>query len=51
MDDMVLTGSAVEEALSGWKPRSSRGSLSGMTTSPNPYCGFRFPAEVIEHAV
>jgi putative transposase len=23
----------------------------GMTTSPNPYCGFRFPAEIIEHAV
>ena len=22
-----------------------------MTTSPNPYRGFRFPAEVIEHAV
>ncbi len=22
-----------------------------MTTSPNPYHGFRFPAEVIEHAV
>ena len=22
-----------------------------MTTAPNPYCGFRFPAEVIEHAV
>jgi len=27
------------------------GSLGGMTTSPNPYHGFRFPAEVIEHAV
>src|SRR3954469_7206043 len=22
-----------------------------MTTSPNPYRGFRFPAEIIEHAV
>jgi transposase-like protein len=22
-----------------------------MTTAPNPYRGFRFPAEVIEHAV
>src|SRR4051794_9097512 len=22
-----------------------------MTTSPNPYHGFRFPAEIIEHAV
>jgi len=25
--------------------------MSGVTSSPNPYCGFRFPAEVIEHAV
>jgi hypothetical protein len=22
-----------------------------MTTSPNPYRGFRFPAEIIEHTV
>jgi putative transposase len=22
-----------------------------MTTSPNPYLGFRFPAEIIEHTV
>src|SRR6201999_3448081 len=28
-----------------------RGNLLGMTTSPNPYRGFRFPAEIIEHAV
>jgi putative transposase len=28
-----------------------RGSLSGMSTAPNPYHGFRFPAEVIQHAV
>ena len=28
-----------------------RGSLMSMTTSPNPYHGFRFPAEIIEHAV
>jgi hypothetical protein len=28
-----------------------RGSLLGVTTSPNPYRRFRFPAEVIEHAV
>jgi hypothetical protein len=27
-----------------------RGSLLGMTASPNPYRGFRFPAEIIEHA-
>jgi hypothetical protein len=28
-----------------------RGSLHGMMISPNPYLGFRFPPEVIEHAV
>jgi len=27
------------------------GTVPGMTTPPNPYRGFRFPAEVIEHAV
>ncbi|MFL5257163.1 MAG: IS6 family transposase, partial [Rhodopila sp.] len=31
--------------------RHRHGSLPGMTTSPNPYRGFRFPAEIIEHAV
>ena len=41
---------AFHSALSGWRLRSDCGSLSGMTTSPNPYRGFRFPAEVIEHA-
>lgn len=34
-------------ALSGWRPRSDRGSLGGITTSPNPYRGFRFPAKVV----
>jgi putative transposase len=28
-----------------------RGSLPAMTTSHNPYRGFRFPAEIIQHAV
>ena len=28
-----------------------RGSLISTTTSPTPYRGFRFPAEIIEHAV
>jgi len=28
-----------------------RGSLMSMTSSPNPHHGFRFPAEIIEHAV
>ena len=40
----------VAGALSGWRARSARGSMLGMTSS-NPYRGFRFPAEVIEHAV
>ena len=38
-------------ALSGWQTRLCHGSVPGMTTSPNPYRGFRFPAEIIEHAV
>jgi transposase-like protein len=36
--------------LSGWR-LPDRGSLRGMMMSPNPYRGFRFPPEVIEHAV
>jgi len=43
--------SGAHEALSGWQIRSGGGTVPGMTTSPNPYRGFRFPAEVIEHAV
>ena len=31
--------------------RHGHSSLVGMITSPNLYCGFRFPAEIIEHAV
>jgi putative transposase len=38
-------------ALSGCRPRPRDGSVPAMTTSSNPYRGFRFPAEVIEHAV
>jgi len=34
--------------LAGWP---EHGSLPDMTTSPNPYRGFRFPAEIIEQAV
>jgi putative transposase len=37
--------------LSGWRRLPDRGSLRGMTISSNPYRGFRFPPEVIEHAV
>jgi len=38
-------------ALSGWQTRPGHGTVPRMTTSPNPYRGFRFPADVIEHAV
>ncbi len=38
-------------ALPGSLDRPCHGILPGMTTAPNPYRGFRFPAEVIEHAV
>jgi putative transposase len=31
--------------------RHLHGSLPNMTASSNPYRGFRFPAEIIEHAV
>ena len=36
--------------LSGWRVGSTRGGLLWMTSS-NPYRGFRFPPEIIEHAV
>ena len=38
-------------ALSGWRVLARYGSLPGTTTSHNPYRGFRFPADVIQHAV
>ncbi len=38
-------------ALSGWQPWPGYGSLSAMMHAPNPYRGFRYPAEVIQHAV
>ncbi|MBV8522102.1 MAG: pentapeptide repeat-containing protein, partial [Acetobacteraceae bacterium] len=37
-------------ALSGWRGQPSDGSLPGMNPAPNPYRGFRFPREVIQHA-
>ncbi len=37
--------------MSGWELLPGRGSLRGMTMSSNPYRGFRFPPEVIQHAV
>jgi hypothetical protein len=42
---------ACRPALSAWRRVPDRGSLRGMTISSNPYRGFRFPREVIEHAV
>src|SRR6516162_5578120 len=41
---------AAQRALSGCRTWSPRGSLLGMTGS-NPFRGFRYPAEVIQHAV
>ena len=37
--------------MSGWQLLPGRGSLRGMTMSSNPYRGFRFPPEVIQHVV
>ena len=37
--------------MSGWRAGVAHGSLPGMTTPSNPYRGFRYPAELIEHAV
>jgi putative transposase len=42
---------ALRRALAGWRAAGWRGSVAGMTTPPNPYRGFRFPAEIIQHAV
>ena len=37
--------------MSGWRLLRGRGSLRGMGMSSNPYRGFRFPPEVIQHPV
>ena len=37
-------------ALSGWQRLPGHGNLSAMAHAPNPYRGFRYPAEVIQHA-
>ena len=37
--------------MSGWQVRCGYGTVPGMTACPTLYRGFRFPAEVIEHAV
>ena len=44
-------GRGLDEALSGWQPLPSHGRFSAMAHAPNPYRGFRYPAEVIQHAV
>jgi hypothetical protein len=36
-------------AMPGWQRLPGRGRMRGMTTSLNPYRGFRFPREVIQH--
>jgi putative transposase len=46
LDDRMRLNGVVRLAVSVW-----HGSVLGMTTSPNPYRGFRFPAVIIEHAV
>ncbi len=38
------------QALSGWRARSRHGIVPGMMTAPIPYRGFRYRAEVIQHA-
>ncbi|MBV8936671.1 MAG: hypothetical protein JO095_12815 [Alphaproteobacteria bacterium] len=38
-------------SMSAWRRVPVRGSLRGMTISSNPYRGFCFPREVIEHVV
>jgi putative transposase len=37
--------------LSAWRLGRAGGNLPGMTNPPNPYRGFRYPVEVIQHAV
>jgi len=45
------SGGGAETALSGWQSSPGRGSLLAMAHAPNPYRGFRYPTEVIQHAV
>ena len=39
------------QVLSGWQVFGACGRLLGMSTTSNPYRGFRFPAEIINQAV
>ena len=51
LPDQRTQGPAVRGALSGWRLGRAGGNLPAMTTPPNPYRGFRYPVEVIQHAV
>lgn len=41
----------LQMVLSGWRARPVHGSFPVMSTTPNPYRGFRFPAAIINEAV
>lgn len=47
----IIAMKVISRHASGCWARSGHGSRSGMTMSSNPYRGFHFPAEVIQHAV
>ena len=47
----AMVGGDVLVALSGWQLLLGCDSLSAMAHVPNPYRGFRYPVEVIQHAV
>ena len=47
----TLKRPALPVVLSGWRAWPGHGSVPSMTTTSNPYRGFRYPAEVIQHAV
>ena len=51
MDPRADTELPLWRVLSGWQPLPGRGSFSAMAHVPNLYRGFRYPAEVIQHAV
>ena len=42
---------STHKGIVGLASPADRGSLLGMTMSENPYRGFRFPPEIIQHAV
>jgi hypothetical protein len=48
---LQLLADIAQGALSGWRRFGGYGRVSGMSTTSNPYRGFRFPAEIINQAV